>query len=134
MNKRTFKLAHATARAGALECVRSAPDGYVVVVSEPNRTLDQNATQWPILQAFEEQLDWPVNGVKQKISAESWKDILTAAFRNEQPLVAAGLNGGMVLLGQRTSGFSKREFSDWIEFLHSVASGRGVIVHQDMAA
>ena len=129
MDKRTFKLAHETARTLALECVRNAPDGYVVVVSEPTRSLNQNAAQWPILDSFSKQLDWPVNGESKKISAESWKDILTAAYRNEQQQIAAGLNGGMVLLGQRTSKFSKREFSDWIEFLYSVAVERGVILN-----
>ena len=129
MDKRTFKLAHEAARSTALECVRNAPDGHVVVVSEPTRSLDQNAVQWPILDSFAKQLDWPVNGESKKISAESWKDILTAAYRNEHPQIAAGLNGGMVLLGQRTSKFSKREFSDWIEFLYSVAVDRGVILN-----
>ena len=50
--KLVFKLAHAQARRGALEAVETAPDGYCVTVSEPTRSLDQNAAMWPILQAF----------------------------------------------------------------------------------
>lgn len=38
---------------------------------------------------------------------------------------APGLDGGMVLLGQRTSKFGKREFGEWLEFLNATAQ-RGV--------
>jgi len=69
-----------------------------------------------------------------KISADDWKDVLTCAYRNEQPRIAAGYKGGMVLLGQRTSKFSKRDFSEWLEFLHMVAAERGVVVYQEGAA
>jgi hypothetical protein len=40
-----------------------------------------------------------------------------------------GLSGGMVLLGQRTSKFSKAKFSDFLEFLHATAIERGVVVY-----
>lgn len=50
--KHTYILAHAEARIRAVDAVRSAPDGYCVTLSEPSRNLEQNAAQWPILQAF----------------------------------------------------------------------------------
>lgn len=128
--KKIYRLVHPQARELAQEYIRNAPDGHIVTISEPSRTLDQNAAQWPLLQALEKQLEWPVNGVMQKITADDWKDVLTCAFRNEQPRIAAGYNGGMVLLGQRTSRFSKREFSEWMEFLWSVVSERGVQVYE----
>lgn len=126
MTKRYFILSHAQARQNALECVKTAPEGYAVTVAEPSRSLEANAAQWPILEAFSEQLQWPVNGERTWLSPEEWKDLLTAAFRKEVPNVALGLNGGMVLLGHRTSKFSKREFSDWLDFLHATAADRGV--------
>lgn len=132
--KRIFKLVHTTAREGAVQAVKEAPEGYIVKVEEPSRTLDQNAAQWPILQAFANQLQWPINGQMMSITDEDWKDILTCAFRNESPRVAMGLDGGMVLLGQRTSKFGKREFSDWMEFLWATANERGVVVYQEVAA
>ena len=121
-----FRLSHQQARTLAVQCVAEAPDGYIVRVSEPTRTLDQNATQWPILEAFAKQLEWPINGRMTKLSEEDWKDILTAAFRQENVRVAPGLNGGMVLLGARTRDFRKREFSDWLDFLNATAADRGV--------
>ena len=127
--KRIFRLVHSQARRLAAECIAQSPDGYVVTVQEPTRTLDQNSAQWPILQAFSDQLQWPVNGVMSWLSDDEWKDVLTAEFRLEQPRIAQGLNGGMVILGQRTSKFGKREFSDWLEFLHATAALRGVQVY-----
>lgn len=128
--KRVFVLVHPMARRNAIEAVRSAPDDYCVTVGERNRTLDQNAAQWPILEAFSRQLDWPVNGQMVKMTPEEWKDVLTAAFRQETARLAMGINGGVVMLGARTSKFGKKTFSEWLEFLHAVAAERDVKVHE----
>ena len=132
--KRIWKITGEAAKKAACREVLAAPEGHIVTLAEPTRSLDANAAMWPILEAFAQQLDWPINGVMSKITADDWKDILTCAFRNEQPRVAMGINGGMVLLGQRTSKFSKRDFSDWLEFLHAIANERGVVVYQEAAA
>ena len=116
------------ARNAAHAAIDAAPEGWAVIIKEADRTLEQNAAQWPILEEFATQLDWPINGMRQRISAEDWKDILTSAFKQQQPRVAQGLDGGMVLLGQRTSKFGKREFSDWLEFLNATAADRGVVL------
>jgi hypothetical protein len=120
-----FRLVHPEARALATEAVRAAPEGYVVRVSEPTRSLEQNSAQWPILQAFADQLEWPVNGRMTKLSPDDWKDILTAAFGREQR-IAEGLGGGYVFLGMRTRELSKERFSEWIDFLKATAVERGV--------
>lgn len=122
--KRTFIMP--VGRDRALEAVRTAPDGFAVTVAEPTRNLEQNAAQWPILQAFADQLQWPVNGAMVSMSAEEWKDVLSAAFRRETVRVAMGLDGGMVMLGMRTRDMSKSEFSGWLDFLHVTAEIRGV--------
>lgn len=132
---RRFYLRHAQARRNAISEVESAPDGWCVTVSEPQRSNDQNAAQWPILEAFSQQLEWPVNGKMTKLAPEEWKDILTAAFKGERVRLAQGLDGGIVMLGLRTSKMSKQTFSAWLEFLHSVAVDRGVDVYaQEHAA
>ena len=131
--KRIFRLAHSEARRRAMACVAEAPDGYVVTVQEPTRSTDQNAAQWPILEAFAEQLQWPVNGAMVNLSAEEWKDVLTAAFQGETVRLAQGLNGGVVMLGLRTSQMGKRRFSEWLDFLHATAALRGVTVYADEA-
>lgn len=132
-DKRVFVLVHPAARANAVHAVQTAPDGYSVTIKESNRTLDQNAAQWPILEAFSEQLQWPVNGQMVRMTSEEWKDVLTAAFQRETARLAMGLDGGVVMLGQRTSQFGKKKFSEWLEFLHAVAAQRGVVVYPEGA-
>ena len=113
-------------RQNALEAVRDAPEGFAVTVAEASRTLDQNAAQWPILQAFAEQLQWPVNGRMVAMTPDEWKDVLTAAFRRETARLAMGLDGGVVMLGARTSQMGKKEFSEWLEFLKATAADRSI--------
>jgi hypothetical protein len=128
--KRTFILAHADARRRAAQAIADAPEGYAVTVAEPTRNLEQNALLWVLLQAFSDQLLWPVNGVMVKLSPEEWKDILSAAYKRESQRVAMGIDGGMVLLGMRTSKLSKREFAELIEFIHATAADRGVALQE----
>lgn len=134
MSKKVFIMAHTEARTRAVQAVKDAPDGYAVAISEPTRNLDQNAAQWPILQAFADQLQWPINGRMEWLQPEEWKDVLTCAFRREAVRVAMGLDGGMVMLGSRTSKFSKAQFSDWLEFLNATAADRDVILDYREAA
>lgn len=122
----TFVLAHDLARRRAVSEVANAPAGSIVKVEPARRNLDQNAAQWPILDAFSRQLQWPVNGSMCQMSADEWKDVLTAAFKREKVRLAMGLDGGVVMLGLRTSKFAKAEFSDWLDFLNATAAQRGV--------
>lgn len=131
--KRIFRLVHLEARRRAAECVAAAPDGYVVTVQEPVRNLDQNALLWVLLTAFSEQLKWPVNGEMVKLEPDEWKDLLTAAFGQESR-VAKGLNGGMVILGARTSKMGKRRFAELIEFIQATAADRGVQIEREGVA
>ena len=121
-----YNLVHQQARQMAIEAVRDAPEGYQVRVTEPPRSLEQNAAQWLILQAFSDQLQWPVNGQFCRLYPEEWKDILTAAFKKETFRLAMGLDGGMVMLGLRTSKMGKKQFSEWLDFLNATAADRGV--------
>ena len=117
---------HPARRNAAAFCME-APDGWVVTAQEPGRSADQNAAMWPILDAFAKQLQWSVNGRMEWMTSEEWKDVLSAAFRQETVRLAMAFDGpGVVMLGQRTSKFGKRAFSDWLEFLHAAAASRGV--------
>lgn len=99
---------------------------WVLTLKLETRTQAQNRLMWPLLEAFSQQLQWPVDGQMVWMTADDWKDVLTAAFRRESVHLAMGLDGGVVMLGQRTSRFTKAEFSDWIEFLFATAAARGV--------
>lgn len=131
--KRVLRLVNADVRERAAQECFEAPEGAVVRFAEAGRSLDQNAAQWPILAAFSEQMEWPVNGRMVRMTPDEWKDVLSAAFQNEQARLAVGLNGGVVMLGMRTSRMTKRQFSEWLEFLHATAVERGVTVYADEA-
>lgn len=133
MKKFVMQPAPHPARSLAVRAVHEAPDGYVVTIKEASRNLEQNALMWCLLNDFAEQLEWPVNGVMTRLDAEAWKDLLTAAFSREQQRVSPGLNGGMVLLGLRTSQFGKRQMAEFVDFIYSVGADRGVVFDQAAA-
>ena len=122
--KQTFVMAHEVARENAVKAVRSAPDGYVVQVSEPNRTLEQNAAQWPYLQGFSEQKQLCINGVMQFVTPDDWKNVLTGAWNGETRMAA--FDGKVIMLPQRTSNMVKRVFCEWMEYLIAMAAMSGV--------
>lgn len=130
-DKSLFILAHAEARRRAMAAVSNAPEGYVVTIAQPTRNSEQNALMWVLLTAFSKQLQWPVNGQMVKLSPEEWKDVLSAAFKRETQRVAMGIDGGMVILGMRTSQMGKRQFAEFIEFIQAVAADRGVTLEPD---
>jgi len=120
--KRTIILAHPEARRRALEAVKTAPDDYVVTVSERTRTLEQNALLWPLLTAVSKQVIW--HGYV--LTPEEWKDMFTASLKKSRVMPNLD-NTGFVILGQRTSKMGKREFSDLIELILAFGAERGVV-------
>jgi len=109
------------ARNNALEAVRMAQEGMVVEIKPKTRNLEQNALLWVVLDAISKQTDW--HGVK--LSAEEWKDLLSAGLVKSK--VVPNMDGtGFVILGQRTSKMSKAEFSDLLELANAFAADHGV--------
>ena len=118
--KRVYIMAHETARRNAMQAVQDAPEGYAVTISEPTRSLDQNAAQWPYLAGFSEQKQLCINGVMQWVTDEDWKDVLTGCWQGEMRM--AVFDGRVIMLPQRTSKMGKKVFSDWMEFLVAMAA------------
>lgn len=124
--KQTFYLVHAEARLRAVEAVYQAPEGAQVTIGDRTRNSEQNALMWVLLEAFSKQLEWPVNGAMCYLSADDWKNILSAAFRQENIRLAQGIDGNLVMLGSRTSQMGKKEFADFITFIESIAVEKGI--------
>lgn len=120
MSKQIFVMAHDMARRRAFEAIKSCPDGYVVTVCEPSRSLSQNARLWPMLSDISRQVDW----YGQRLTPEEWKDVFSAALKAQK--VVPGLNGGFVVCGQSTSKMGKREFSDLLEVMFAFGAEKGV--------
>lgn len=80
------------------------------------RSLDQNAKMWAMLTDISRQVIW--HG--QKLSPEEWKDMITAALKNQK--VVPGIDGGFVVLGAHTSKMSIKEMIDVIDFAYAFGS------------
>jgi len=93
---------------------------------KPTRTLDQNALMWAVLSDISRQVEWPVDGKLQLLEPEDWKDILSAGLRKSQR-VAQGIEGGFVMLGQRTSRMSIGDMSELIELAYAFGAEHGVV-------
>lgn len=92
-----------------------------LIVSEPRRTLDQNSKLWPMLGDVSRQVQW--HG--QYLKDFDWKDIFTAALKRYRAV--PGIDGGIVLLGMRTSRMTKSEFSELVESIYAFGAEHGVV-------
>ncbi len=115
-----FRLVHAEARKRAASAIMDAPDGYIVRIAEPTRTLESNALLWVLLGEVSKQVEW----YGSKLTAEEWKDVFSASLKKQK--VVPALDGGFVVCGQRTSKMTKSEFSDLIELIQAFGAERGV--------
>lgn len=122
--KAIFIMAHAEARRRAIQAVQDAPEGYVVQIGEPTRSLEANAAQWPYLEGFAKQKQLCINGQMVDASSDDWKDVLTACWNGEMRMAA--FDGKVIMLPQRTSKMGKKVFSTWMEFLVAMAAQSGV--------
>lgn len=121
MNKRTFVLVHAEARARAAQFIaQEAPQGYCVTISEPTRTLTQNAALWARLGDIAKQVVW--HG--RRLDTASWKMIFTAALKKQD--VVPGIDGGFVVMGSSTSKMTKSEMAELLELIAAFGAERNV--------
>lgn len=117
-----FKLAY-------LFATELSATGAVEIIVRPvksRRTLEQNAKLWAMLGDISRQVDWPVNGVMQKLDSEDWKALMTAAARQEIRM-AQGINGGVVMLGESTKRMTVAELGDVIECTYAFGADKGVV-------
>lgn len=123
MNSRAFLiLANASVRERAIRWIQGLPDGTRVEFKAPRRSLDQNALLWALLGDLSRQVEW----YGTHLSADDWKDVLTASLRKAR--VVPGIDPGtFVPLGMRTSDMTKAEFSDLIELIRAFGAERGVV-------
>lgn len=90
------------------------------VVKQNRRSLGQNSLMWALLSDISRQVEW--HG--QMLSKNDWKWIFTAAVRRQR--MVPGIDGGMVYLGEPTSGMSKQELADLIELIYHFGAERSV--------
>lgn len=99
--------------------VRGLKGGAVsLVLTRPKRSDDQNRKMWAMLRDVAGQQRLMINGEMTWADVEDWKDVFTAALRRETRM-AQGVDGGVVMLGMRTSKMRKQELSNLIELIYA---------------
>ncbi|MGQ5522945.1 recombination protein NinB [Chitinimonas sp. PSY-7] len=84
------------------------------------RSVQANACMWAHLSDVSRQVVW--HG--QKLTAEEWKEVISAGLRNQRAV--PGINGGFVVLGVRTSRMSVAEMANMIELIQAFGTEHGV--------
>ena len=109
-DKITIKLVGGEQRERAAQAIHRAPDGYVVTIREPNRTLDQNAKLWAMLA--------DVVAAKpegREMTADQWKGVFMDACGHKTEFVPHLDGPGFVCLGFKSSHLTKAQFAELIE-------------------
>ncbi len=95
---------------------------YDLIVEEPgHRTLEQNSLLWALLTDVSRQVEW----YGEHLSPEAWKDVLTAAQHAQRAV--PGIDGGVVMLGHRTSKMNKAQLSELVELIYAFGADHDVI-------
>lgn len=125
--KKNFVLINDRVRDNAIAAVRAAPPNYKITISEPGRTIDQNAKLWAMLndvaKAKPEGRQWP---------PETWKAAFMH-FLGHQVKFAEGLDGtGPFPVGFRTSNLTVRQMIDLIDCITEYGGRHGVVWNETM--
>lgn len=95
--------------------------GWVVRITPPTRSLEQNARLWAQLTDISQQVEW----YGKRLTPEDWKHVFSASLR--KLAVVPNLDGtGFVALGLSTSRMTKRELGDLIDLMTAFGNERGV--------
>ena len=91
-----------------------------IEVKDVNRSLEQNARMWAMLDDVSRQVDW----YGRKLTPEEWKHVFSASLKKQD--VVPGLDGGFVVLGLSTSKMTIREMGELMELMEAFGAQKGV--------
>jgi len=84
------------------------------------RSAAQNRKMWPVLTDIALHVEW----FGRKHDAETWKHILSAAWRKQE--FVHGITETLVVLPVRTSGLNKAEFAEFLTMVMAFGDEHGV--------
>jgi hypothetical protein len=93
---------------------------FEVVIRPEKRSDAANARMWVLLDALSKQVVW--HG--QRLTSDEWKDVMTAALARQK--VVPGIDGGFVVLGQRTSQMTRAEMAELQDCIEAFGAQQGV--------
>jgi hypothetical protein len=109
--------------------VAKAPPGTLFSFKKPCRSSDQNRLLWQRLNEIAHAIKWG----NKKLTPEDWKDLFTSAIRKCD--VVPGLEGGVVVLGLRTSSMSRAEMTILLDYISAFAAEHGIkLSDEELAA
>ncbi|HBS8349306.1 TPA: recombination protein NinB [Klebsiella aerogenes] len=127
--KQQFHLINESVKQNAINFIRMLPVDQkrplILDIKEMTRTLDQNRKMWPLLKDLSDQVTWFGN----KYDSDDWKDLITAMVakaKKQEQRMAPGLDGGVVMFGQRTSKMTVRQMVEVIEAIYWFGTQQGV--------
>ena len=84
------------------------------------RSSAQNRLMWQRLGELSAGVTW--HGLK--LTSEEWKDVLSASLKQQRAV--PGINGGFVVLGQRTSQMTIAEMTEMLDLIAAFGAQQGV--------
>jgi hypothetical protein len=113
------------ARRRAIELIVEAPDGWVQVLREPKRTVDQNDKMWAMLTDISR-----AEPMGRKHTPDDWKAILMNACGWECQFIE-GLDGRPFPQGFKSSQLTRRQMADLITYMLAFGAEHGVVWSDD---
>lgn len=134
MSRKVFIFAHAEARRRAVQAIQEAPDGWMVVLSEPVKKRIQEEKYHAMIGDIAKQCEF----MGQKHDAEDWKRLLVDMFarimrdagtpiHHDGRVLPSLDHERVVQLGIQTKDFYVKEAAEFIEYLYAFGADRGVI-------
>lgn len=120
-DKVTIKLVGPEQRQRAQKLILRAPADYVVTISEPTRTLDQNALMWAALNDIAR-----AKPDGREMTPKQWKCAFMDAAGFKPEFVPALEGNGFICLGYKSSRLTKAQFSDLVETIFEFGARKGV--------
>jgi hypothetical protein len=117
-------LTNGDTRATAKRWIDNAPDLTRITFKRNRRSLPQNDRMWAMLTDIATQATW--HGKKR--TTKVWKDLFSAAVLTAAGgiEVVPGLDGGIMLVGLRTSEMTVAQMADLITYMESWGAQNGV--------
>lgn len=128
--KRRYRLVHDEARRRASEDCKTASDGWIVTISEPTRTLDQNAKFHALCSDLaKSEVTW----ANKRRSADQWKVLLVsghATATKEGSEIIPGLEGEFVNIRESTASMGVKRGASLIEYTLAFCAMNGVRISE----
>jgi hypothetical protein len=130
MFKQTFYLISDRVKSNAIKALQDAPSGYIVTISEPRRSLDQNAHFHALIS------DIAKSGLKwagKERSVEDWKALMVSAHAvatKEAGEVVPGIEGEFVAIRESSARMSVARATSLIEYTLAFCANHGIQINE----